>query len=132
MNYLSIFLRLVVAGIFFQTLFFKFSGSEESIYIFTTVGIEPWGRYASGVMELVCGILLLVPSTKIFGSVTGIGIISGAILSHLTILGIEVKGDGGLLFYLALAIFVGCLAIFFIHRDEALELYKNNLKKLFP
>src|SRR5690349_1697763 len=91
-------LQLLAAGILLQTLFFKFSASEESVYIFTTVGAEPWGRIGSGVVELIAAILLLSPSTAALGALLAMGVMAGAIMSHLTILGIEVKGDGGLLF----------------------------------
>src|SRR5215471_7797347 len=111
-------LQLVVAGILLQTLFFKFTGAEESVYIFRTVGAEPWGRIGSGVIELVASILLLVPSTIPLGALLVLATMSGAILSHLTVLGIEVKGDGGLLFGLALTAFVASAIILAIRRAE--------------
>jgi putative oxidoreductase len=111
-------LQLVVAGILLQTLFFKFTGAEESVYIFKTVGAEPWGRIGSGIVELVASALLLVPSTVTLGAILVLGTMSGAILSHLTVLGIEVKGDGGLLFGLALTAFVSSVAILVIRRGE--------------
>ena len=104
-------LRLIVAGILLQTLFFKFTGAEESVYIFTTVGMEPWGRYASGVAELIASVLLLLPGTTAIGALIAAGVMAGALVSHLTVLGIEVKGDGGLLFGLALLVFVCSLVI---------------------
>src|SRR3982751_4961096 len=88
-------LQIAVAVILFQTLFFKFTGAEESVYIFTRVGAEPWGRIGSGVVELIATILLLVPATSALGALLSLGVISGAILSHLTLLGIVVKDDGG-------------------------------------
>jgi len=118
MKILSWLLRLVVAVILLQTLFFKFSGAEESIYIFTTVGAEPWGRYGSGVVELIAAGLLLLPSTVAYGAVLTVGVAAGAVMSHLTLLGIQVKGDGGLLFGLALTILVCSLVLIAIHRRE--------------
>jgi len=123
MNILSWILRLVVAGILFQTLFFKFTGAEESVYIFTKLGIEPWGRIGSGVVELVAVILLLIPSTVTIGAILSLGTISVAILSHLTKLGIVVinsdgSSDGGLLFALALIVFVCSAIILIIYRRE--------------
>ncbi|MEM1324093.1 MAG: DoxX family protein [Bacteroidota bacterium] len=112
--------RIIVAFILLQTLFFKFTGAPESVYIFETVGMEPWGRYASGIAELIAGILLLVPRTKVIGAAMAIGVISGAIFFHFTKLGIEVKGDGGLLFFMAIAVFVLSLALLFLHRKEGL------------
>lgn len=111
-------LRIAVAGILLQTLYFKFTGAPESRYIFQALGAEPWGRIASGVAELVAAVLLLIPSTAGLGAVLALGIISGAIAAHLTKLGIEVQGDGGLLFYLALAVFVGSLGVAWIHRKS--------------
>jgi hypothetical protein len=118
MNILSWLLRLVVAVILLQTLFFKFTGAEESVYIFTTVGAEPWGRYGSGVVELIAAILLLVPASVVYGALLSVGVAAGAVMSHLTLLGVEVKGDGGLLFGLALTVLLGSLALVAIHRRE--------------
>src|SRR5271167_5071223 len=95
---LSWVLRITAAVILLQTLFFKFTAAPESVYIFTRVGMEPWGRIGSGVVELIAAILLLTPRFTWAGSILAIGMMGGAILSHLTILGIEVKGDKGLLF----------------------------------
>lgn len=111
-------LQLLVAGILLQTLFFKFTGAEESVFIFRTVGAEPWGRIGSGVMELVAAILLLMPALAPYGAILTMGLMAGAILSHLTILGIEVKGDGGLLFGLALTAFLGSLVVALIRRAQ--------------
>jgi putative oxidoreductase len=118
MKTLSLVLRLVVAAILLQTLYFKFSGAPESVYIFQTLGAEPWGRIGSGVAELVAAVLLLLPRTAGLGAVLSLGIISGALLSHLAILGIEVQGDGGLLFALAAVVFVGSLGVAWLHRRE--------------
>ena len=111
-------LQVVVAGILLQTLFFKFTGAEESVYIFTTVGAEPWGRIGSGVMELIAGVMLLTPALVPYGAILTLAAMSGALLSHLTLLGIEVKGDGGLLFGLALTCFVGGAIILGIRRAQ--------------
>lgn len=117
-NLVSWALQIVVAVILFQTLFFKFTGAEESKYIFSTLGLEPWGRIGSGIVELVAVVLLLVPRAVPFGALLALGTISGAILSHLTKLGIVVKDDGGLLFLLACVVFVGSAVILFLHRRE--------------
>jgi hypothetical protein len=118
LNILSWIFQLLVAGILLQTLFFKFTGAEESVYIFRRLGMEPWGRIGSGVVELIAAILLLHPRTAVFGAILSLGVISGAIISHLTKLGIVVKNDGGLLFILALVVFVGSLAILIIRRGQ--------------
>lgn len=112
--------QVAVAVIFFQTLFFKFTAAPESVYIFETVGMEPWGRIGSGLVELAAGILLLWPGRAWIGAVLGLGTISGAIFFHLTTLGIEVLGDGGTLFYLALAVFASCFAVLWLQREQAI------------
>lgn len=111
-------LRLLVAGILFQTLFFKFTGAEESVYIFSQLGMEPWGRIGSGVGELIAVILLLWPGRTALGALLSLGVISGALGAHLTKLGIEVQGDGGLLFALALVVFVGSALLLWLFRRE--------------
>jgi putative oxidoreductase len=109
-------LQVLVAVILLQTLFFKFTAAEESVYIFTKVGAEPWGRIGSGVLELVATAMLLTPALVSYGAILTVGLMSGALLSHLTVLGIEVKGDGGLLFGLALTCFAGSLVILTLRR----------------
>ena len=111
-------LQLVVAAILLQTLFFKFTGAPESVYIFSTLGAEPWGRIGSGVVELVAAILVLVPATTTIGAALAMGVMAGAIMSHLTVLGLEVRGDGGLLFGLALTVFVASGVILLLRRGE--------------
>jgi hypothetical protein len=111
-------LQLTAAVILLQTLFFKFTGAAESVYIFTKVGAEPWGRIGSGVLELVAATLLLTPRTVTVGALLALGLMAGAIGSHLTVLGIEVMGDGGLLFALALTVFAASLAILLLRRAE--------------
>lgn len=113
--------RIAVAVILFQTLFFKFTGAEESKYIFSTLmgpELEAYGRIGSGIVELFAVILLLVPRTAWLGAVLALGTISGAIMSHLTQLGIEVKGDGGLLFALAITVFVLSGLVLLIYRRD--------------
>jgi len=110
-------LQIVVAVILFQTLFFKFTGAEESVYIFTTLGVEPWGRIASGVVELVAVALILYPGTAILGALLSLGVISGALASH-AILGVSIRNDGGLLFLLAVIVFVSSAAVVYLRRAE--------------
>jgi putative oxidoreductase len=117
-NIISWTLQIIVAVILFQTLFFKFTGAEESKYIFSTLGLEPWGRIGSGVVELIAVILLLIPRTVPYGAILALGTISGAIFSHLTKLGIVVKDDGGLLFILAVVVFLCSAVILLLHRQE--------------
>jgi putative oxidoreductase len=113
--------RAVVAIILLQTLFFKFTGAEESKYIFSTLmggEFEAYGRIGSGLVELVAAILLFIPGTTWLGALIALGTISGAIFSHLTKLGIVVKDDGGLLFGLAITVFVLSALVLFIHRRD--------------
>jgi putative oxidoreductase len=113
--------RIVVAVILLQTLFFKFTGAEESKYIFTTLigpEMEAVGRIGSGIVELIAAVLLIIPGKGWLGAMLALGTISGAIFSHLTVLGIEVKGDGGLLFGLAVLVFVLSATVLLIHRRE--------------
>jgi uncharacterized membrane protein YphA (DoxX/SURF4 family) len=118
MKYLDWLVRIVAAVILLQTLYFKFLGAEESVYIFSELGVEPWGRYASGMTELAAAILILIPRTAWLGCLVGLGVMAGALLSHLFVLGIEVQGDGGLLFTLALVVTVCCLTGLLIHRKN--------------
>jgi len=110
--------RIIAALILLQTLFFKFTGNQESIYIFTTIGMEPWGRIGSGIAELVASVLLLLPRTVWLGALLSIGVMSGAIFFHLTTLGIEVQGDGGQLFYMGIAVLICSLIALYIHRKD--------------
>jgi hypothetical protein len=115
---LSWLLRLTAAVILLQTLFFKFTGAEESVYIFRTLGLEPWGRLGSGVVELAASVLLLRTSTVALGAAVALGVMSGAIVSHLTTLGVEVRGDGGLLFALACIVWGASTLLLWLHRGQ--------------
>lgn len=118
-------LRLIAAFIMLQTLFFKFTGAEESIYIFSKLGMEPWGRIGSGVVELIASILLLIPRTTWMGALLGIGTMSGAIFFHLTTLGIEVANDSGQLFIYALITWVSCLILLLFERQKITDILKS-------
>jgi len=110
--------RLLAAIILLQTLYFKFSGAPESIYIFTKVGAEPIGRIGSGIVELIAAVLLFVPRLNWLGAGLAAGVMLGAIGSHLTVLGIEVMGDGGLLFSLACIVFGCAIFILWVRKSE--------------
>jgi uncharacterized membrane protein YphA (DoxX/SURF4 family) len=112
--------RIVVAVILLQTLFFKFTGAKESVYIFTTLGAEPWGRIGSGVVELIASILLLIPRTAAFGAILVFGTACGALFAHLTKLGFTIPAvdDRGELFGLAITIFLGSLMVLYLRRRE--------------
>ncbi|MBI3868192.1 MAG: DoxX family protein [Verrucomicrobia bacterium] len=111
-------LQAVAAAILAQTLFFKFTGAEESRYIFAKLGAEPWGRLASGMAELIASVLLLMPRTAATGALISMGIMTGAIVSHWTRLGIVVLNDGGLLFALAWAVWLCGAGVLWIRRAQ--------------
>ena len=118
-------IRVIAAVILLQTLFFKFTGAAESVYIFSKVGsglglnfFEPWGRIGSGIVELAASILILWPAFSWLGSVLAMGTVAGAILFHLTILGVEVQGDHGLLFALAWTVLITSAINLFVVRTS--------------
>lgn len=111
-----------------QTLYFKFTAAEESVHIFTSVGMEPWGRIAVGVMELIASILILINASVLIGALLALGLMSGALFLHLTILGIAIRGDGGYLFSLALLVFTCSLIILYIRKEELKMLIKGILR----
>jgi uncharacterized membrane protein YphA (DoxX/SURF4 family) len=123
-KYLFHSVRIIAALILIQTLFFKFSGATESIYIFSTLGVEPWGRYFAGVFELIASICLLIPAYVWLGALLALATMFGAILSHLLILGIVVHDDSGLLFGLAVCVFIASFYLLFRERN------KNSILKL--
>jgi uncharacterized membrane protein YphA (DoxX/SURF4 family) len=108
--------RITAAVILLQTLFFKFTAAPESVYIFTKVGLEPWGRIGSGIAELIAAILILIPATTWLGAGLALAVMAGAIFSHLSVLGIVVMDDGGLLFCLALAVAACSVVLLFLQR----------------
>lgn len=110
-------LRTIVALVFLQTLFYKFTGASESVAIFSELGMEPWGRIGIGILELVASILLFTPGWNWFGSLLGLGLMSGAIFSHVFVIGIEQENDGGLLFLLALGNMFLCGLLLWLERD---------------
>jgi len=111
-------LRLAVAFILIQTLFFKFTGAPESVYIFETMGMEPHGRIGTGIVELIASMLLLWPGYTWAGTILALGVISGAIMSHLTKLGIVVMDDGGALFGMAVFVWLASAVLLWLHRKE--------------
>ncbi len=112
------FLRVIVAAILLQTLYFKFTGASESKFIFETLGMEPWGRIGSGVVELIAALLLLYRPLVWLGALLALGTISGSLFFHLTRLGIVVQDDGGLLFILACIVWIASLIILWQERKH--------------
>jgi len=121
--------RVVAAVIMLQTLFYKFSGAKESIEIFTTVGMEPWGRYGVGVGELIASILILIPRTAWIGGTMAAGLMAGAIMMHVLFLGVEVQGDGGLLFMYALAVLFCGFYVMHVNRLKIYALVHGVIRK---
>lgn len=121
-------LRIVAATIMLQTLYFKFSGSEESVYIFTQMNMESWGRYATGIAELVASLFILYTPLTLIGALLSFAIMSGAVMSHVFVLGIEVKEDGGLLFTYALVVWIAALVLLWMNRIP-LQQFFERLKK---
>jgi uncharacterized membrane protein YphA (DoxX/SURF4 family) len=118
-------LRILAALILLQTLFFKFTAAPESIYIFSKIGMEPWGRIGTGVLELIAGILILIPATTVFGALLAIPLMSGALFFHLTKLGINVQNDGGQLFIYALIVFCSSITLSIIFRNDFFSFTKK-------
>jgi uncharacterized membrane protein YphA (DoxX/SURF4 family) len=120
--------RIVAAVIMLQTLYFKFTASPESVYIFTTAGMEPWGRIGVGICELLAAILIFIPSLVWLGSLLALGLMAGAIGMHATLLGIEVMGDGGQLFMYAVIVAICSAYAFWQSRNTV----PGVLKKYLP
>lgn len=116
--------KLIAVVILVQTLYFKFTAAEESVYIFQTLGIEPFGRIGSGVVELIASILILIPRTTLLGALLGLGTMLGAIFSHIFVLGIEVQNDGGTLFILAVVTLLSCLLLVYAERNKIPDLLR--------
>jgi hypothetical protein len=117
-RYMSWFFQILAAGILFQTLFFKFTGAPESKFIFAALGAEPWGRIAAGIVELIAGVMLLIPGTAVYGAALAGATMLAAIGTHLTKLGLIVQDDGGILFILAVTVLVSSGLILGFRRDE--------------
>lgn len=125
-------LQVIAAIIMGQTLFFKFTGAPEPVYIFTTLGAEPFGRWFAGASELVAVVLLLIPSTAGLGALFSIGVMSGAILAHLTKLGIVVLDDGGLLFGMGVLVWIACAVVVWLRRGELILQVQALRQKFLP
>jgi uncharacterized membrane protein YphA (DoxX/SURF4 family) len=110
--------RIAITVILLQTLYFKFTGHPESVALFSKLGVEPWGRIGTGVIELIAGILILVPATALIGAALSLGLMAGAIASHLFVIGIESDNDGGQLFMLAIIVLVLSLVVLAMRRKE--------------
>ena len=124
-NITSWILRFIVAIILLQTLYFKFTAHPDSVHIFSALGVEPWGRVSLGIVELFTAILVLMPKTKVLGMLGSLGIILGAIFSHILVLGFNVGNDGGTLFILAIIVLVATVVFLNMHKNELVNLLKT-------
>lgn len=120
-------LRLTVAVIFLQTLYFKFTAHPDSVYIFTALGAEPYGRIGLGLLELFTAILILLPRTQLFGMLASLVIILGAVASHIVVIGIAIKNDGGGLFILALIVLIATTIFLYLQKNELIKTYQHYL-----
>ena len=118
---------IVAAIIMLQTLYFKFSAASESVFIFTTLGLEPYGRIGIGVLELIASLLLLLPLTRVYGALLGAGLMLGAVAAHVTQLGIVVMNDGGYLFGLCIAVLFTCCVCLYIEKSKIITTVKQLL-----
>lgn len=121
--------RGVAAVIMLQTLYFKFTAQQESVQLFSMLGMEPWGRIGIGIGELIAAILILYPSTSWIGAGLGLGLMSGAIFFHLTILGIFFGGDA-LLFSYAVTVFVSCAILLYFDKEKVIQFLTGLLSML--
>ena len=115
-------IKFIAVVILLQTLYFKFSGAEESLFIFTKLGVEPFGRIGSGIVELIASILILIPRTTLLGALLAFGTMLGALFSHIFVLGIVVKNDGGELFILAIITLICCLILIYQQKNKIINL----------
>lgn len=116
---------VISAVIMLQTLYFKFTGAPESVYIFTQLGIEPVGRIGIGVAELIASVALVIPKSRFFGALITISLMTGAVVGHLTQIGIEVMNDSGYLFTLCLIVLSNAFICLYLERKQLISFAKN-------
>ncbi|MEZ4842443.1 MAG: DoxX family membrane protein [Flavobacteriaceae bacterium] len=122
---INLIIRIIIAILLLQTLYFKFTAHPDSVYIFSKIGMEPYGRVGTGIMELIASFLILLNRTQWLGALLALGLMLGAMFFHVTKLGIEVNNDGGLLFGMAVFIFVLSLVVLWINRTNIPIIKKN-------
>lgn len=121
----SLLLRVVASIILLQTLYFKFTEHPESVLLFSKLGVEPWGRIATGIIEFITAILLIIPYTAFVGALSGVVLMLGAIFSHLMVVGIQSNGDGGELFMLAMVVLMCCLVTLWLQKEEGMIRFRK-------
>jgi len=104
-----------------MTLYYKFTAHEQSVRLFTQLGMEPWGRIGTGILELIASLLILYPRTTGIGAGLGAGLMAGAVFFHITKLGIKFDGDYGL-FNMAVLALISCIILLVIYRSQVLNL----------
>jgi uncharacterized membrane protein YphA (DoxX/SURF4 family) len=114
-------LRWLTALILLQTLYFKFTASAESVYIFTAMDMEPWGRIGSGVAEAIIAILIMFNRTTYLAAIGGVVIMTGALYAHVAVIGYEVMGDNGMLFGMAVFVFLSCQVLLLVNRNQVID-----------
>lgn len=124
-------LRLVAAGIMLQTLYFKFTAHPQSVALFTTIGLEPYGRIGIGILELIASVFILIPRTTGIGALLTVGLMSGALFFHLTTLGIQVDGDSVLFLY-ALITLIAALLLIAYNAQKLLAMFRLIMKGKNP
>ena len=125
--------QVAVAGILGMTLPFKLTGAEESVILFEeiagSIGMEGMSdamRIGLALAELLVVVLLLVPRTAALGGLAALGMMTGAALTHIALVGIEVPVDratpptmdGGGLFTMALIALAASAFVVVIRRKE--------------
>lgn len=124
-NTISWMLRLTVSVILLQTLYYKFTAHPDSVHIFSVLGVEPWGRIGLGIIELIIAFFILLPKTSLIGMLASLGIILGAVFSHVLVLGVNVSNDGGGLFTLAIIVLIASTIFLFMHKRELILLIQK-------
>jgi len=120
-------LKAIAVITMLQTLFFKFSAANQSVELFTKIAgeHEAYLRIGTGIIELISSILLFTSNRSWLGALMTLGVMSGAILGHITILGISHNNDGGLLFGAAVYIFIVALVVLINQRKKIFILGKH-------
>lgn len=139
-KHIPLVLAVFVVLVFIQSLFFKFTGSQESVILFETVGqwmseiplfvlisdgFKVYGGVLIGIVELVASVLILIPATRAWGALAGLSVMSGSIFFHLaTPLGVNRvidaagKTDGGVQFLMACGVWLSCAALMYMNRHQ--------------
>lgn len=129
LKYIDVIVKIIAAFIMLQTLYFKFSASPESVYIFSKIGMEPIGRIGTGIGELIASLLILIPRTTWLGAIGAIGLMGGALFFHFTVLGIIVMDDGGQLFIYACLVLLSSAYLLIRNREVVFAFIGNKKSK---